>query len=239
MIKKTIFVTFPRSGHHLVTNVLFKYFSKNINYPEIKGDETRLKCRDVIKAGELNYCEFYHHCKAMPCPNFGTNIQKSHDFNLDLTIDNNYRYLILYRQPVEAISSWYELLLREPFLNSLLGKYVDYSRRSWEDFSKDALIFWKKFINKWVDKTPANFKLLMSYAEIVERPIISFVNIIKFIDPDSVIDFQLLSKCIEGIDIKEKSEIRTFRHFSEKFFSELEKDALPEIKKAGLYSKFH
>jgi hypothetical protein len=238
-MEKTVFITFPRSGHHLVVNVLIKYFSKNTKHREILGNQTRLYCKNTIAAGKLHYCEYYNHCQSTPCSDSKTNLQKNHDFGLNEGIDNNYRYIILYRHPLDAVVSWYRFFVEGSFLEKIFGIFINDKKESWQDFSKKAIIFWKNFIKKWLYQTHIEHKLLMSYEEIIETPIISFINVLKFIDPDSEINLLLLKKCIEDSNIARKNDIKKAYHYDKKFFAVIEKEALNEIKDLGLELKFN
>ena len=82
-------VSFPRSGHHLLVNFLQRYFG-----------------------GRFAYCEYYNHCQQQPCANPANNLQKSHDFGLELPADGAGDYLLQYRHPLYSITSNYFLHLR-------------------------------------------------------------------------------------------------------------------------------
>jgi len=84
-MKKTLFVTFPRSGHHLVVDILQKYYGE-----------------------EMRYCEMYSHCSRVWCTDSSTTHQKTHDFGLDVPTDLDVRYIIQIRNAEDAIASWYK-----------------------------------------------------------------------------------------------------------------------------------
>lgn len=86
MIKKTEFITFPRSGHHFLERTLRRYF----------GDE-------------FKYCEKYTEPdkRFEVCPE--TNAEKNHDFGLLTPIRDDRQYVVQVRDPFEAIQSWAEL----------------------------------------------------------------------------------------------------------------------------------
>src|SRR5688572_24745728 len=63
----TLCVSPPRSGHHLLTNYLFKYFSGDVTFSDLAGHETAYRAKEIIAAGPLYYCEYYNHCRRIPC----------------------------------------------------------------------------------------------------------------------------------------------------------------------------
>lgn len=93
-IKRTYFISFPRSGHHWVTGNLARYF----------GDA-------------IHYCESYQQPDLRINVNPATNLEKNHDLDLNVTIGENQQALVLARRDVlYAIRSWYALLqIQEPF----------------------------------------------------------------------------------------------------------------------------
>lgn len=75
-------VCFPRSGHHMVYDVVRSYFGNR-----------------------LSYCELYLQPERQIdlCPE--TNYQKNHDFGLDTPVAKDRKYLVQIRNPVHAITS--------------------------------------------------------------------------------------------------------------------------------------
>jgi len=81
-LNKTIFVTFPRSGHHLLIRGL------HVALPQ-----------------ELVYSEFYQ-CEHNMDNCFAVNAQKDHDFKLERDIEG-YRYIVQVRDVTDCLYSWY------------------------------------------------------------------------------------------------------------------------------------
>lgn len=78
-------VSFPRSGHHALVDVLRVYFGDDLVYGEIYRDETA-----TLGAGSppVNY-------------------QKNHDFKLDTNpAATDRQYLVQIRNPIESLESW-------------------------------------------------------------------------------------------------------------------------------------
>jgi hypothetical protein len=88
-------ISFPRCGHHALTEVLRHYFAENFHYGEIYRDGARIG------------------------PGSVTNWQKNHDFNLDTPVLPDRNYIVQIRNPLEAIESWENLDKR------VAGRVVD------------------------------------------------------------------------------------------------------------------
>jgi len=72
------------------------------------------QCKDIISAGDFRYCEYYKHCKSIPCSDPIANFQKTHDFNGEVENSTSLYYIVQYRHPIEQIISHYEyIILRE------------------------------------------------------------------------------------------------------------------------------
>lgn len=82
-------ISYPRSGHHALVEVLRAYFKEN-----------------------FHYCETYREhlpSDLMGAPGSVTNYQKNHDFKLDTPVLTDRQYLVQVRNPLESIESWNEL----------------------------------------------------------------------------------------------------------------------------------
>lgn len=237
-MRKIICVTFPRSGHHLLTNALLKYYSKDLNFINTDGEKFN-ENQNVISAGNsFQYCEFYNHCKQIPCIDQNTNFQKNHDFGLKMDISDSQFYVILYRNPLESIVSLYKYALKSTY-NNFLDCQFHFNREGWEYFAKYTIVYWKKFINKWVvGKNSAN-KLFLSYGELINYPMTSLINVIKFIKPEEEVDLKFLKLVVDKINFSKKNDIRDFEYYDRDFFAEIEREALDEIKSIGIDSKFN
>lgn len=123
-IHKTKIVSFPRSGCHLLVRGL-----------------------QILLQDELVFSEFYgveHNMENSPC----VNLQKSHDFNLTDEIDPNMKYIVLHRNPLQAVESWYIQVMES-------GHYYD-----WELFKAEKMSFAVDFYEKWNNITNENFFVL-------------------------------------------------------------------------------
>jgi hypothetical protein len=233
MMRKVICVSFPRSGHHLLINILLKYFSSNVNYPLTSGENTDRDCNRTLIAGKLVYCEYYNHCNTMPCIDKNTNFIKNHDFSLNLDILPDYYYIILYRKPIEAIISLYEFTLKDSNKNSFFGNNVGQTKKDWENFSKEAIYFFKSFIKKWMinNKNRYNGRLLfVTYEDLINNPKLVMNQVIKFIEPQEGVDHKLLKESINNAKIKKNRNILEFKYYDQLFFTKLENIIKNELK---------
>jgi hypothetical protein len=221
---KVVCISFPRSGHHLLTNALMKYFSQDISYKEIK-DST--ECNEVYQAGALFYCEYYDHCQTHPCSDFRTNFQKNHDFQLDLECRSE-KQLIQIRHPIESIISYYKYCY----------EVKEYSRNDWLYFAQDKATYWKKFVQKWVIQNDCKNSMVVLYNDILSSPAETISNIVLFMEPNDSINNDLLEKIICSLEIKRKTDIKEFVFYDEAILSDIEHSLEFEMKYLKINSLF-
>lgn len=82
-INKTMLISFPRSGHHLMVRGLIASSRHRIVYSE-----------NYQTAHNMLNCEF-------------VNLQKDHDFNLSLEVDPDMNYIVLIRDFAACMKSWH------------------------------------------------------------------------------------------------------------------------------------
>ena len=82
-------ISYPRSGHHALTNVLGGYFGEHFHYGEMYRE-------GAVAIG----------------PGSPTNWQKNHDFGLATPVLPDRNYIVQVRNPLESIESWEKLDLR-------------------------------------------------------------------------------------------------------------------------------
>lgn len=215
-------ITYPRSGHGLLVNILLRYFAANTRQRIIDSVEI---CQDVIGAGAFFYCEYYNHCRTRPCSNPRVNFQKNHDFGLRLPIDQEY-YVIQYRHPLESITSWYRF--------SLDNNLFPDSEKKWQEFALSKISFWKDFVNKWLIGIRHSHIVKVSYAELVSDPKESASRVIEFISPETSVDRQLLHNVISSLRVCRKNRIIDFFYYDKDFFLSLERKVSREIELLGL-----
>jgi len=93
-LNKTIIVSFPRSGHHLLVRGLMCALPEKIVYSEGYKSEHNI-----------------HNCDYV-------NLQKSHDFNLTDPINPEFHYIIQVRGYELAVESWYKLMQKDGYEGS-------------------------------------------------------------------------------------------------------------------------
>jgi len=164
MIKNTLFVTFPRSGHHLLVDCLQEYFG-----------------------GEMRYCENYHHCNSVPCTDPLTNVQKTHDFDLDVKQDERH-VVAQVRARADAIQSWSELKCREGWFPERTEKWI-----------KDAELFYDRWVMKWV--VSGRFPVV-AYEWLTTHPEDAVASVVKRMTGSSAVDTDRVEKIVKKFDIK-------------------------------------
>lgn len=151
MIYKTECISFPRSGHHGLKMVLADYFGDELVYCDNYVDDPSLR---LGTHADTNYC-------------------KEHDLNLDLPIDDRFRYLIQVRDPLYAIPSWIEF-------DSRVGavRHTE-TREEWFKVYQERTVFWQKWVEKWI---LSNIwpRLVIPYDTLVTNPFSTCESVIQF-----------------------------------------------------------
>ena len=133
-MKKIRCITYPKSGQHLLFESLLKYFSGDINY---NAEKRRDNDGQVIRAGEMVFCEKGLHCSDVPCSCPETNFQIMHDTHILPENDPTANYIFLYRHPLMSTFSYYnygEDLDADTCLELIEGRIND----------------WKRWVHKWI-----------------------------------------------------------------------------------------
>lgn len=144
-IYRTECLSFPRSGQAALRGALKKYF----------GDR-------------LNWSEPYKHPETSLDRNPETNFMKNHDHNLTVTIRDDRKYIVLIRDPIEAIQSWHKM--KEGGVNPV----------KWNEFWKDKIRYYAGFTNKWIIDPVPN-RVIVRYERLLEEPPHVFEEIVSHI----------------------------------------------------------
>jgi hypothetical protein len=161
-------ISFPSSGQNLMyrlLNKMYEYYS--IHY---------------------SYCEFYTCCNSIPCKK-NHFFQKNHDFKLNLNIDNDDKFVILYRNDkFEQLESYFRLDKR---LNNSKINYNNINVcKEFIKFYNERSIYYDKFIKKY---NQDNFKnafiieynsFIIDYKEYIKRLIVYLDLPYKNLDED-------------------------------------------------------
>lgn len=247
----------PRSGHHLLVNCLLKYYSENLSFPETHGHRTFSECREILHAGDFHYCEYYNHCRSMPCTDSLANFQKNHDFqNKVQNLWSNY-YIIQYRHPLEHLIVLYEYSIIK---GHELDKEVYDDKKRWLDFVYGAvpskkkikkylkywikrisfmpdtptILYWKNFANKWIinNKNPNTYFLPNS--DFIQSPIEKLEEVIRFIDLQKSVNVDFLKEILTKIPMQNVRDITKFKFFTPRFFKKIERFLSDEMQKLNL-----
>lgn len=107
-LNKTILVSYPRSGHHLMVRGLTEALDHKLVYSAFYG-----------VAHNMDNCEF-------------VNLQKSHDFDLTDEINPDLNYIVLIRNFEDATRSWHKSIKSE----IPIDEFLESKREYYEGFVK-------------------------------------------------------------------------------------------------------
>lgn len=177
-MSKYIFVTFPRSGHHLIIDIL--------------------RAVAIAHNIEFTYCEYYTCCQQVPCIHKNT-IMKNHDFDLTLPQDlPNYTYIVMYRKnAIQQLEAFYRFHLQKP---------EDYDLKDCVAFIKENTPYYNEFIKKWVYNDIQNF-VLISYEDVLIDCKNIIIKLFTLFYPHVTLDSQILHDIILRYDVKKKNTI--------------------------------
>ncbi len=226
-------ISYPRSGHHLLVQLLLRYYARTLrpkpNQFVADGDGGKGYAR--LSSHGMSYCEYYGHCRSIPCTDPSTNFQKNHDFGLDLPDLPNCLYIVQYRYPLDSVVSYFEF-------KHAIGHIKD-SPEAWLRFSWKATIYWQSFIRKWVHENGTN-KLFVSYKEILRPDGSCLKRVLEYLRPDEDIDIGFIKKCIKQKTGAVKARnIQEFRYFEHRHFQRLEALVRAEIEDLGFKLRFN
>lgn len=158
--------TFPRSGHFVIHAVLVDYFGENLNW-----------C-DIHQTGDEGFEK-----------NPNCNMEKHHDFELDLKINRQRNYLIGIRNPLDAIAGYQAMKVRE-------GSGLE----DWRPWRKEQLEYYRGFVQKWI-YDPVPNRLVVRYERMVENPLYVFERIVEFMTGEKA-RTELLAEIVHNMKIK-------------------------------------
>lgn len=190
-MRQIVFVSFPRSGHHLLIEMLAKYFDYD-NFKDFDFQES-LNYTKPLQIGKYIYCEKY--IMEGHKDNFIENNAhwyKTHDCALDnekyerkITNDETKFYIIQYRDFI-------------PTFYSLYKKFRNHNSQEFYQTLEDYVSYWQKFIRKWIIYNINPNKILISYKNLISsKEILS--KIIKFINPNEEIDYNKINEILKII----------------------------------------
>jgi hypothetical protein len=221
LVKRIMFIGFPRSGHH-ITVKLIKDIAEKMNLP-------------------FSYCEFYNHntpegiisykppqgCTDEPCE---ANIRaplitKSHDFALDVNcptqewkepipIISYQKYIVIYRDdPIIQMEAYYRFSKK---LNYPDYNYQDDTYEDFQSFYKTNIDYYKAFREKWIDTKYYNV-FPIRYETLINNPTETLLSILRVIYPNTFnriddINIKIINEVIQQNDIKYKHILTKFKY---------------------------
>ena len=199
----SLLVSFPRSGQHLVEKML-KFICKE---------------HDV----EFTYCEFYTCCNSLPCKK-GKEFSKNHDFDLNLEVNNDIKYVCLYREDI--------ILQLEAYYRFSIGQTkIKYKYKDLLKFIKDKSTYYNDFKSKWINNKSKNI-LKVEYYEILENPEKISKKIFKHFFSDIKIKNNVFKKLVDiELEVNNTPGVDNFKHkislinqLDDKIYKRLKKD---------------
>lgn len=200
-------VSYPRSGHHLLENLItgiLKSHNYRHDYCEFYGTNTDVACG----------------CEQTPCIN-NCVIQKQHDFELNGVEQNKSDiYLVLYRRdPIEQLEAHFRYdyykqqgKVSGPFENVSKHK-IDYNDEDMIDkcikFMNEFKDYYYSFVDKWVHKSQSNI-LSIDYSSFVSSPKEYTIKILDHYFSDLTFDNEIVKKVIHDLNIEYKNSIPDF-----------------------------
>lgn len=205
-------VSFPRSGHRFLREILSGYFENCFVFyePYTKNVTNRPDANFTLK--NVNYV-------------------KTHDFHLTgrrvliFEFPKNRRYLVQIRHPLESIASYYEFSVKH-------GHIRHDNEVEWHKFLTEKLNYWKRFNNVWLLKKPPD-SLLISYDDICSDTFKAAKKAIRFLTNQTSIDSIRLAKVIKDQEIlqyvgdaeskkQNRRQLKFFKYFNAAEFGKLE-----------------
>lgn len=199
-------VSFPRSGHHMLTGFLARYFGSS-----------------------FAYCEYYNDCRRRPCVNPRNNLQKSHDQKLRLATDKDCDYLLQFRHPLYSICSNYRLHLKHKKSKYQGCRVGQEPIDRWRKFAQRDIQRWKKFVRKWAIENSNARAMTVLYEDVMEDPVGEFARVVEFMCPSHEPDFAKIA----AFDAAPRKKLEDFPHFEPEFFRAIEDEAREEIQSLG------
>lgn len=215
----TVHVSFPRSGHHAL-----------------------VRCLMDLLPEELSYCDYYRHCRRVPCTDGSKNYQKTHDFDLDLPIREDLNYIVQIRNPLEAVPSWYEYKFKDPYTRSgergwkkLLDRWLLRDNRlHWELFSRQKFDYWRRFAKKWSQSVQRPNVILLTYRDFVRDTTGALARVLDLAGVKSEVPSERIAEVVEARRVEKRRELERFRYYDLQRFSRLEQGFMPLLQQLGI-----
>lgn len=205
-------VSFPRSGHRFLREILTDYFEDCLTFFESYSQDA------VSHPGQSRSLK-------------NANYVKTHDFDLVghkvlyEDFPGSRRYLIQIRHPLESIASFYEFSLKH-------GHVRNDNKLAWRLFLAKNLNYWKRFCEVWLLKEQAD-SLLITYEELCADTYQAAKNAIGFLSNSPSLDSDRLTRVIKKQDFLQyvgdtqrkkhgKRQLELFNYFDLSDFRKME-----------------
>jgi len=212
----------------LLTNYLFKYFSGDPAFQDLAGHETRRRAKEVVAAGPLQYCEYYHHCRSIPCVDPRVNLMKFHDRSRRQPSEELAHIIVQVRNPLLSIRSFYAFQHKR-------------APRDCDDFLemlRPELAYWSGFVEKWV-LTPHPSRLVIRYDDLILDPSVTLARAIRFLQPGRPVDDDLLRRCIGSQRVVRSDWVAQQRSlWADSRLAAVEEQVMPLLERAGIERLF-
>lgn len=175
----------PRSGHHLLIHVLFKYF-REIKHP-IYGESKKV------------YCNFFDCCQTTPCKN-GKLVLKNHDLELNVPFSKNVKYIVQYRQdPIVQFRAEQRKRTELKHINPMtFHNFLNYTR-----WGVPRILYWKNFVLKNINNNPyPENTYFLEYYDLVQDPFFHIKAILETIFEEPSVNEEVLKTIIKRHQIK-------------------------------------
>ncbi|WP_108663070.1 hypothetical protein [Acuticoccus kandeliae] len=141
-------VSWPRSGHHLLTRLLRSSLGNRFKYCEFYGARNRLGSE----------C-----CGIFPCRKPGVSMSKQHDLRLHEQLALDHPVIVQYRDFEHSVASHYELFIgKQAGLTDTRDEFVQFAKTKAADYAG--------FTAKWVHSDRPN-RLTIEYDDLMADPV--------------------------------------------------------------------
>lgn len=199
-------ISFPRSGEELTVRLLNHIY----NYYNLK----------------FSHCNYYNCCQQIPCKE-NKCFQKNHDFNLDLHLDKNEKFIVLFRKnKITQFESYFRFI----FLNeqSKDNANINYNEHTifnkLINFMNTHSIYYDNFVSKYIiNKYPYSF--VIEYSDLIYNPkkyirgLIYYLNLSSNNNVDISTDIQTIYDTFEKIEYKNRLNIVYYNKIYKHFYS--------------------
>lgn len=194
-------VSFPRSGFSILAQMLLSYFSNDVQ--RIPDDFS------ANIGGDFGYCEFYNHCRVYPCTDQRVTFQKSHDFDMKLAISPSIQHMVLYRNPLDSIISFYEAEIK--WGNILPSEDCE---SFWNLYFRKQLEYYFRFKTKWVNGMQLPNVQIFKYEDMLATPRIFLKQIVGLFQPPTPIDNELIDRIVRHNSVTSRRDPQSFRYYT-------------------------